>query len=88
MHKGRVMKEWPKFSRGTRQHMAKLAEDNKWWEEHKIFIGEVSPPEFKDTSYSELLASSVFCVVLQGDGWSSRFEDGISHGGLILGFCF
>ena len=30
--------------------------------------------------YSELLASSIFCLVLQGDGWTARMEDAVLHG--------
>lgn len=30
--------------------------------------------------YSELLASSTFCLVLQGDGWSARMDDAVLHG--------
>ena len=30
--------------------------------------------------YSKLLASSVFCFALMGDGWASRFDDAIVHG--------
>jgi hypothetical protein len=33
-----------------------------------------------DGDYSELLASSVFCLVLQGDGWSARMDDSVAHG--------
>ena len=30
--------------------------------------------------YSELLASSIFCLVLPGDGWSARMDDAMLHG--------
>ena len=30
--------------------------------------------------YSELLASSIFCLVVPGDGWSARMEDAMLHG--------
>lgn len=30
--------------------------------------------------YSELLASSIFCLYLPGDGWSARMEDAMLHG--------
>ena len=36
--------------------------------------------EAAEGDYSELLASSVFCLVLQGDGWTARFEDAVLHG--------
>ena len=35
--------------------------------------------------YSELLASSVFCLVLQGDGWTARMEDAVLHGCVAWG---
>lgn len=74
------MLDEPDFSRGTRQRLFKLAEDNGWWGKHRIFIGEGNPTGFEKQSYTELLASSLFCLVLQGDGWTSRFEDAITHG--------
>lgn len=30
--------------------------------------------------YSGLLASSTFCLVLPGDGWTARMEDAMLHG--------
>ncbi len=30
--------------------------------------------------YGELLASSIFCLYLPGDGWSARMEDATLHG--------
>lgn len=30
--------------------------------------------------YSELLASSVFCLVMMGDGWTARMDDATLHG--------
>ncbi len=30
--------------------------------------------------YSELMSSSVFCLVLPGDGWSARMDDATLHG--------
>ena len=30
--------------------------------------------------YSELLASSIFCLVVPGDGWSARMDDATLHG--------
>lgn len=30
--------------------------------------------------YSQLLASSIFCLVLPGDGWSARMDDATLHG--------
>jgi hypothetical protein len=30
--------------------------------------------------YSDLLSSSIFCLVLPGDGWSARMDDAMLHG--------
>ena len=30
--------------------------------------------------YSELLSSSIFCLVVPGDGWSARMDDATLHG--------
>jgi hypothetical protein len=30
--------------------------------------------------YSELLSSSIFCLVIPGDGWSARMDDATLHG--------
>lgn len=35
---------------------------------------------FRSQRYHEELASSVFCGVLPGDGWSGRMEDSILQG--------
>ena len=59
------------------------AGDNDWWGKHKIYIGEHTPPG-ESSSYSELLASSTFCFAIMGDGFSSRFEDGLLHGWVWL----
>ena len=50
-----------------------------WWKEHKIWVGEASPPGHSG-GYSKLLASSDFCFALMGDGWASRFDDAVVHG--------
>ena len=55
------------------------AGDEGWWEKHGIWVGETNPPGV-DASYSELLASSVFCFSLMGDGFSARFDDAVIHG--------
>jgi hypothetical protein len=55
------------------------AGDHDWWKTYKIHIGEGNLPG-ESGSYSELLASSVFCFALMGDGYSSRFDDAIIHG--------
>lgn len=68
------------YSRGIRQKLAKLTRENDWWGKHRVWIGSKEPPERDEESYGSLLASSIFCFVLPGDGWSSRFEDSIVHG--------
>ena len=78
-HKGRIQHDHIKYSRGTRQKVATLSKEEKWWEKHRIYFGEANPPGMKD-SYSELLASSTFCLVFMGDGWSARFDDAVVHG--------
>lgn len=55
------------------------AGDQDWWGKHRITIGE-KMPEGLDLGYSEALASSKFCFVLPGDGWSARLEDAVLHG--------
>ena len=70
------------YSRGIRQKLTKLRMENQWWSKYKIWIGQNMPgdKEYKDFLYGEALASSIFCFVLPGDGWSGRFEDSIMHG--------
>lgn len=82
-HKGRVMHEFPKYSRGSRQKLNNLTVQHNWWENHRIYVGEKNPPGVQG-SYSDLLASSVFCLVLMGDGWSARFDDAVLHGYVIV----
>lgn len=53
------------YSRGIRQKLASLTKEEKWWERHRIWIGKSTPPG-RNATYSELLASSVFCFVLPG----------------------
>ncbi|GAB4813993.1 hypothetical protein N2152v2_001039 [Parachlorella kessleri] len=79
--RGRLQTDNPAFSRGTRQFLARTAAEQGWWEAHKIFITEHGePPGFAGRNYSVLMASSVFCLALMGDGWSSRFTDAVLHG--------
>ena len=33
--------------------------------------------------YSELLSSSIFCLVMPGDGWSARMDDATLHGWVL-----
>ncbi|PSC68519.1 exostosin-like glycosyltransferase [Micractinium conductrix] len=78
--KGRMQMENPAYSRLTRQRMANYTKHLGWWEKHKIYVGEGTPPGLGRYGYSKLLASSVFCFALMGDGWASRFDDAIVHG--------
>lgn len=68
------------YSRGIRQTLANMTRDDGWWAKHRVWIGDKEPPERDGVSYGALLSSSIFCLVLPGDGWSSRFEDSIVHG--------
>ncbi|PSC76549.1 exostosin-like glycosyltransferase [Micractinium conductrix] len=76
-HRGRVQFELPQYSRGIRQRVAKAAEEGRWREKHSMLVGE---REDVEGDYSELLASSVFCLVMPGDGWSARMDDAMLHG--------
>lgn len=76
-HRGRVQPENADFSRGIRQRLAQLAQEQGWREKHQILVGEEQDIA---GGYSELLASSIFCLVLPGDGWTARMEDAMLHG--------
>ncbi|EFN55367.1 hypothetical protein CHLNCDRAFT_52572 [Chlorella variabilis] len=77
--KGRTQQNNKPYSRGIRQTLENLCRDKDWWGKFKIWIGEGNPPDM-DRTYSQLLASSTFCFVLPGDGFSPRFEDAVQHG--------
>ena len=70
------------YSRGLRQKLALLSKSEKWWAKHRIWVSDHSPPDepYNSSTYSYALASSIFCFVLPGDGWSGRMEDSILHG--------
>ncbi|KAJ9511447.1 hypothetical protein QJQ45_029894, partial [Haematococcus lacustris] len=69
-------------SRGIRQRLYALAQQQQWATKHAIFIGE---PNDIPGDYSQLLARSRFCLVAPGgDGWSSRAEDAVLHGCIPL----
>lgn len=72
-------REGLQYSRGIRQKLVNLSKTQDWRSKHDIWIGDNSETFFT-VSYSELLSRSVFCLVVPGDGWSSRAEDAISHG--------
>ncbi|KAK9858864.1 hypothetical protein WJX84_006175 [Apatococcus fuscideae] len=65
------------YSRGIRQELHALALERFWFSRYNISLGGYDET---DAPYSELLASAVFCLVLPGDGWSSRAADAILHG--------
>ncbi|EFN56537.1 hypothetical protein CHLNCDRAFT_51514 [Chlorella variabilis] len=76
-HRGRVQQDNPPYSRGLRQRLANASAAGGWLEKHKIVMGE---HDVVEGDYSELLASSTFCLVLPGDGWSARMDDAMLHG--------
>lgn len=78
-HRGRTLDWLPKYSRGSRQNLTKLCKEESWWEKYKIYIGESNPPN-NTLTYSELLTRSIFCPVLMGEGFTTRFEDSVMHG--------
>jgi hypothetical protein len=79
-HRGRMGIEpgmGASYSLGVRQAIAREAEAQDWVARHNIHVG--SKGSMKG-DYSDLLARSVFCLVLQGDGYTTRFDDSILHG--------
>jgi hypothetical protein len=74
-HRGRVMPTMLRYSLGVRQKLDAEARAGNWRIKYRIQVEEDQPG-----SYSQLLARSLFCFVMQGDGWSARFADAISHG--------
>ncbi|KAI5056841.1 hypothetical protein GOP47_0028659 [Adiantum capillus-veneris] len=71
-----------RYSLGLRQ---KLAEEfgsspNKDGMLGRQTTKDVTVTNLRSNHYSEELASSKFCGVLPGDGWSGRMEDSILHG--------
>jgi len=79
-HKGRILRELPKYSRGSRVALTDLCEKKNWWSLHRIYVGEKMPPGLEDLKYGEALARSIFCMVLMGEGFTTRFEDSLLHG--------
>ncbi|KAL4452532.1 hypothetical protein ABPG75_008194 [Micractinium tetrahymenae] len=76
-HRGRVQPDNLPFSRGIRQRLAKAAKQGSWLDKYRIAVGDF---EAIAGEYTELLASSIFCLYLPGDGWSARMEDAMLHG--------
>lgn len=60
-----------------RQHLYSLSQQRVWRKTYNIWIG--SHKELKG-DYSLLLARSLFCLVIPGDGWDPLFEDAMLHG--------
>jgi hypothetical protein len=69
------MSKHPQYSLGVRQRLDAAARAGNWSSKYSIHV---DPGQ--QGSYSQLLARSVFCFVMQGDGWSARFSDAIIHG--------
>lgn len=63
--RGRMLHYVPKFSRGIRQALFNASRDGDWWGKHRISINE-SGPVGDTRSYSQQLASSVFCLTIMG----------------------
>jgi hypothetical protein len=77
-HRGRMtVGIGEQYSLGVRQKIGKLAQEHKWKERYGAYVGDHDAIQ---GDYSELLARSLFCLVLQGDGWSARFDDAVLHG--------
>lgn len=54
-----------KYSRGIRQKVYRLSQEQGWRDKHKIYIG---PSSDIVGNYSEQLARSRFCLVAPGSG--------------------
>ncbi|KAG2488211.1 hypothetical protein HYH03_013205 [Edaphochlamys debaryana] len=67
------------YSRCLRQRIYNMSIEGKWKETHNILYGDRHVLT-KGIDYSKQLASSTFCFVLPGDGFSQRFEDAALHG--------
>ncbi|GLI60030.1 hypothetical protein VaNZ11_002095 [Volvox africanus] len=67
----------PNYSRGIRQRLYQLWKDEDWRANYNVMIGDGGDIP---GDYSEHLASSKFCLVVPGDGWSPRLEDAVLHG--------
>lgn len=67
----------PNYSRGIRQRLYKKGKADGWRDKFKIVIGSYADAP---GDYSHLLATSKFCLVAPGDGWSPRLEDSVLHG--------
>lgn len=84
-HRGRHKTDAPEYSRGVRQRLWSASQEHGWLDKYGILLGEnPSSPGAEEVKlagdYSQLLASSIFCLVLPGDGWSARMDDATLHG--------
>lgn len=70
------------YSMGIRQKVAEEfgSSPNKEGKLGKQHAEDVIVTPLRSGNYHESLASSVFCGVMPGDGWSGRFEDSILQG--------
>ncbi|KAG2424765.1 hypothetical protein HXX76_014189 [Chlamydomonas incerta] len=66
-----------KYSRCIRQTLFNQSLAEGWKDKYNVLFGDT---RHVHGDYSSLLARSVFCFVLPGDGWSPRLEDAILHG--------
>jgi fermentation-respiration switch protein FrsA (DUF1100 family) len=69
-----VMTRWCASAR-ILQKLATLAAKNRWNETRHILVGADFPG-----SYGDHMATSRFCAVIAGDGWSSRMTEAMAHG--------
>ncbi|KAK9805353.1 hypothetical protein WJX73_005210 [Symbiochloris irregularis] len=67
----------PHYSRGIRQRLRAVSKEHRWRERHGIVIGGRAAED-----YGALLSASTFCLVIPGDGFSTRAEDCILHGSI------
>lgn len=67
---------------GIRQNVAEEfgSTPNKEGKLGKQYAEDVIVTPLRAVNYHEELASSVFCGVMPGDGWSGRMEDSILQG--------
>jgi putative beta-1,4-xylosyltransferase IRX10 len=71
-----------RYSMGLRQKLADEfgSSPNKAGELGKRHAPDVIVTHAKSSKYYEEMASSLFCGVLPGDGWSGRMEDSMLSG--------
>jgi hypothetical protein len=67
----------PAWSRGLRQEVYALSRQHHWVRNYSTLIG---PPAQLSGDQSLLLASSQYCLVAMGEGWSPGFADALLHG--------